>query len=162
MANARPLAAMRTSLLGSPVPALSSNFGSPDGCAPDLERMGGRSSRLDVKVNEILFQLAADPAPFQLPDLWHPARSLTDLLTAITALLARHQPHNVPLLHSAWTVHEVIAEEKPHPGVSQLRAWSIHTGGLGATLRVTLLFEDSATSTALSAGDSLTSLARPL
>ena len=46
-------------------------------------------------------------------------------------------------------------------GVSQLRAWNIHTGGMGATLRVTLLIEDSASSTALSAGDSLTSLARP-
>ena len=48
-----------------------------------------------------------------------------------------------------------------HPGVRQLRAWKIHTKGLGATLRVTLLPEDSPTSTALSAGDSLISLARP-
>ena len=36
--------------------------------------------------------------------------TLTDLLTAVAALLARHQPHNAPLLHSAWTVHEVITE----------------------------------------------------
>ena len=40
-----------------------------------------------------------------------PARSLTDLLAAIAALLARRQPHNAPLLHSARTVHEVITEE---------------------------------------------------
>ena len=39
------------------------------------------------------------------------ARSLTDLLTAIAALLARRQPHNAPLLHSARTVHEVITDE---------------------------------------------------
>ena len=51
------------------------------------------------------------PAPFQLPDPLQPARSLTDLLTAIAALLARRQPHNAPLLHSAWTVQEVITEE---------------------------------------------------
>ena len=52
-----------------------------------------------------------DRAPFQLPGLRQPARSLTDLLTAIAALLARHQPVNAPLLHLARTVHEVIAEE---------------------------------------------------
>ena len=39
------------------------------------------------------------------------ARSLTDLFTAIAALLAGRQPHNAPLLHSARTVHEVVAEE---------------------------------------------------
>ena len=52
-----------------------------------------------------------DPAPLQLPDPRKPARFLTDLLTAIAALLTGRQPHNAPLLHSAWTVHEVIAEE---------------------------------------------------
>ena len=35
---------------------------------------------------------------------------MTDLLTAI-ALLAGRQPHNALLLHSARTVHEVVAEE---------------------------------------------------
>ena len=53
MANARTFDdAMHTSLPGSPVPDLSSNFGSPDNSAPDLQRMGGRSSTLDDKVNE--------------------------------------------------------------------------------------------------------------
>ena len=52
-----------------------------------------------------------DPALFQLPDPRQPARSLTDFLTAVAALLAWRQPHNAPLLHSARTVHEVIAEE---------------------------------------------------
>ena len=52
-----------------------------------------------------------DPAPFQLPDTREPARSLTDLLTALAALLARRQPHSAPLLHSSPTVHEVVAEE---------------------------------------------------
>ena len=50
-------------------------------------------------------------APFQLPDPLQPARSLTDLLTAIAALLARRQPHSAPLLYSAWTVQQVITEE---------------------------------------------------
>ena len=66
-----------------------------------------------------------EPAPFfsfQTPR--QPARSLTDFLTAIAALLARRQPHNALLLHSARMVHEGIAEEKSHPGVSQLRAWT--------------------------------------
>ena len=41
---------------------LSSNLSSPDGSAPDLERMGGRSGTLDDKVNEILLQLAQQPS----------------------------------------------------------------------------------------------------
>ena len=52
-----------------------------------------------------------DPAQFQLPDPRQPARSLTDLLTVIAALLAWRQPHNAPLLHSARAVHEVVAED---------------------------------------------------
>ena len=36
-----------------------------------------------------------DPAPFQLPDPQQPARSLTDLLTTLAAILGRSQPHNV-------------------------------------------------------------------
>ena len=43
-----------------------------------------------------------DPAPDQFPDL----------LTAIAALLARRHPNNnVPLLHTAWTLQEVITQE---------------------------------------------------
>ena len=49
--------------------------------------------------------------PFQLLDTRQPTRSLTDLLKAIAALLARRQPHNARLLHSARTVHEVTTEE---------------------------------------------------
>ena len=51
-----------------------------------------------------------DPAPFQLPDPQQPARSLTDLLTTLAAILGRRQPHNVPLLHTALAVHEVTEE----------------------------------------------------
>ena len=80
-----------------------------------------------------------DPAPFQRPDPRKPARSLTDLLTAIAALLARCQPHNAPLLDSARTVHEVR---------------------LGETLPSTLLPENAATRSALPAGDSIVSRAR--
>ena len=83
-------------------------------------------------------------APFQLPDPRQPARSLTDFLTAIAALLAR-QPHSAPLLHSARTVHEVIAEEHRLLESLTYELGDIHTGGLGETLRGTLLFEDSAT-----------------
>ena len=46
---------------------------------------------------------------FQTPR--QPARSFTDLLTALAAILDSRQPHHVPLLHSAWAVHEVVAEE---------------------------------------------------
>ena len=52
-----------------------------------------------------------DLASFQLPDPRQPARSPTDLLTTLAAILDRRQPHNVPLLHSDRTVHEVVAEE---------------------------------------------------
>ena len=63
---------------------------------------------LDIKLHSERYP---DPTPSQLPDPLQPARSLTNLLTAIAALLTRRQPHNGPLLHSAWTVHEFITEE---------------------------------------------------
>ena len=83
----------------------------------------GREGRLDIDINEIHFFAAAvyihiklhsarypDPAPISA--YRHPAASsLTDLFTAVAALLAWRQPHNAPQLHSARTVHEVIAEE---------------------------------------------------
>ena len=68
------------------------------------------------------------------------AESSLWVLTAIAALLAGRQPHNAPLLHSARTVHEVVAEEN----------------------RSALLLENTATRPALPAGDSLASRARPL
>ena len=52
-----------------------------------------------------------DPASFQLPDPRQLACSLTDILTTLAALLGRRQPHNVPPLHAAQAVHEVVAEE---------------------------------------------------
>ena len=48
-----------------------------------------------------------DLAPFQLP----PARTLTDLLTTLAVIRGRRQPHNVPPLHTAQAVHEVVTEE---------------------------------------------------
>ena len=79
----------------------------------------------DIEVNDI-YLLAAqaytciklhsarypEPVPFQLLDPRQPARSLTDLLTALAAILDRRQPHSVPLLHSAQSVHEVVAEDE--------------------------------------------------
>ena len=52
-----------------------------------------------------------DPAPFQLLDLWQPARSLADLLTTLATILGRRQQQNVPPLQTAQAVHEVVAEE---------------------------------------------------
>ena len=52
-----------------------------------------------------------DQAPFQLPDPRQPARSLNDLLTALAAVLGRRQPRNVPPLHTAQAVRDVVAEE---------------------------------------------------
>ena len=52
-----------------------------------------------------------DTAPLQLPVFVQPARSLTDLLTALAATLGRRHPRNVPPLHTAQAVHEVVAEE---------------------------------------------------
>ena len=78
----------------------------------------------DIDVNDVYTFAAAvyihiklhsarypDPAPFHLPDPRQSARSFTDLLTAIVALLAKRLSHNAPLLHSARTVHEVVTEE---------------------------------------------------
>ena len=57
MANDRTLEdAMYTSLPRSPMP-LSSNFGSHNGSAPDLERSSSRSSTWQDKINEIYLQL---------------------------------------------------------------------------------------------------------
>ena len=83
------------------------------------------------------------------PDPQQPVRSLTTF----------RSPRQAPASqHLARTVHRRVS----HPGVSQLRAWNIHTGGLGPTLRVTPLFVDSAGPTSLSAVFALASLARPL
>ena len=54
-----------------------------------------------------------DRAPFLRPDPQqprHPVGSLTDLLTAL-ATPGRRQPHNLPPLHTAEAVHEVVSEE---------------------------------------------------
>ena len=48
-----------------------------------------------------------DLVPFQLPD----TSPFLDRPSCGYCFLARHQPLNAPLLHSARTVHEVIAEE---------------------------------------------------
>ena len=61
MANDRTIEdAMHTSLPGSPMP-LSSNFGSSDGSAPDLERKGSRISTWEDTSNEMAAQLAHMP-----------------------------------------------------------------------------------------------------
>ena len=52
-----------------------------------------------------------DPAPLLQPGPRQPTRSLTDLLTALAASLGRRQSHNVPPLHTAQVVHEVVSEE---------------------------------------------------
>ena len=51
-----------------------------------------------------------DRASFQLPDPRQPACS-TDLLTAVADILGRRQNRNLPPLHTAQAVHEVVAEE---------------------------------------------------
>ena len=94
--------------------------GSTDASALSVDR----ERILDIDINDVHALAAAayihiklqsarypGPAPFRLPDPWQPDSSLTDLLTAIAALLARSQLHSAPLLHSAQTVHEVITEE---------------------------------------------------
>ena len=63
-------------------------------------------------LQRLAFALNPDPAPFQRPDPRQPARSLTDLLTALAAILGRRQPRNVPPLHTAQGVHEVVLEER--------------------------------------------------
>ena len=82
-----------------------------------------------------------DLAPCQLPDLRQPARYLTDLLTTLAAILGRRQP-NVPPLHTAHVVHEVVAEEYR----------------ILESLRGSLLPDCPASSAALPTGDWLTAL----
>ena len=52
--------AVHTSLPGSPTP-LSSNFGSLDGLALDLERTGSRARTWEDKINDMAAQLAQMP-----------------------------------------------------------------------------------------------------
>ena len=56
MAKAHPFDdAEHTFVPGSPLQDLSSNFGSPDGSVPDLERVGARStSTMEDKIEAIL------------------------------------------------------------------------------------------------------------
>ena len=49
----------------SPVPASSSNIGSPNGSLPDLEGTGIRASTMEDKINEILKQIAKLPLLMQ-------------------------------------------------------------------------------------------------
>ena len=105
MANARTFDdAMHTSLPGSPVPDLSSNFGSPDHSAPDLERMGGRSSTLDDKVNELLLQLAQLPFLAQSVSGFEScvqtlSQSMATITTKVTVLNKSLASSQLPLPH---------------------------------------------------------------
>ena len=49
----------------SPLPASSSNMGSPNGSLPDLEGTGYRASTMEEKINEILVQIAKLPLLMQ-------------------------------------------------------------------------------------------------
>ena len=76
------------------------------------------------------------PGPIPAPRPLQPARSLTDLFSTTAALLARRQPHNAPLLHSAWTVKQVVTEECrilesvfQELGTPTLAAWIPVVGG---------------------------------
>ena len=86
------------------------------------------------------------------------SRSLTDLVTTLAAILGRRQPHNVPPLHTAEAVHEVVTEEYSILEFSELRVGDQHAGRLGVSLRGSLLLGGSASSAALPTGDWLTTL----
>ena len=49
----------------SPLPASSSNMGSPDGSRPDLEGTGYRASPMEEKINEMFVQIAKLPLLMQ-------------------------------------------------------------------------------------------------
>ena len=74
---------------------------------PDIEE-GDVYSLLALKLHSVR---NPDLTPFQLSDPRQPARSVTDLLTALAATLGKRQPRNVPPLHTAQAVHEVVVEE---------------------------------------------------
>ena len=128
----------------------------------------------DIDVNDVYPPAAAyiciklhsarypDPAPFQLPAPQQPARSLTDLLTTLAALLDRRQPHNVPPLHSARTVHEVVDEEYRILESVNYELGTYTRADWVSLFEVRFFLVGPATSAALSAGDLLTALAHPL
>ena len=72
----------------------------------------------DIDVNDIYFLADAayicitlhfarypDAAPFQLPDSWQPARSLTDFLTTLAAILGRREPTKfLPKNIASWNL----------------------------------------------------------
>ena len=95
---------------------------------PDIDEVAAHTS---IKLHSARYP---DPAPLQLPDPRQPARSLTDLLAALAATLGRRQPRNVPPLHTALAVHEVVTD-------SELRVGDVHSSRLGASLRDSLLLE---------------------
>ena len=107
---------MHTTITGSLVPADSSNFGPPDGSAPDLDRLGARSSTLEVKVNEILLRFATPaarterfqirPVTFRrLPTLWAYLRPRSQGLSKISAYIYIYQP-----VSSLWKVEMAPAQ----------------------------------------------------
>ena len=108
---------------------LAASAGLPPQSAPEAEDP-------DTDVNDIYTLAAAayiciklhsakypDRAPFHLPDPRQPARSLTDLLTALAAILGRRQPHNVPPQPGQSTK---LLPKILDPGVSELRVADPH------------------------------------
>ena len=81
---------------------------------PDIEEgdvfASAAAAKIGIKLHSARYP---DPAPFLRadPQPRQPARSLTDLRTALAATIGRRQPHNVPPLHTAQVVHEVVTEE---------------------------------------------------
>ena len=74
----------------------------------DLAHRWSEREDNDIHIFDVLPLAATAYIP---PDPQQPARPLADLLTAIARLLARRQPHNAPLLHTAWTIQQIVTEE---------------------------------------------------
>ena len=54
-----------TDVPASPLPASSSNIGSPNGSLPDLDGTGFRASTMEEKINEMFVQIVKVPLPMQ-------------------------------------------------------------------------------------------------
>ena len=118
----------------SPLPASSSNMGSPNGSLPDLEGTGYRASTMEEKINEMFVQIAKLPLLMQsvsrfencVQTLSHSVASYDAKITNIEKMSSSLAARVTTLETNATTVSS---------GSGSARSWNIlgHSGGSTAT-----------------------------
>ena len=118
----------------SPLPASSSNMGSPNGSLPDLEGTGYRASTMQEKINEIVVQVAKMPLLIQ---------SVSRFLNCVQTLSQTVAPYDAKITNIEQMVSNLAARvttletnaTSVSSGSGSARSWNVlgHTDGSTAT-----------------------------